>query len=189
MNKYKVRVTQIQINTTKGRQKSCNQALTFINSPPLHSWLFLANHILYEPINAILPRAPFSFWIALIHTWLKMYSRVEAFLWLITPLHPISRGRLRASKPAWMYNVQWMYIWNVLGSAPPSSSCKILQGLAAVFKTKLFKLQSWPQKKLRYQTFFIFTVQRFSLLNLSHRTTTIWIQYWIVFYGMYFFSM
>ena len=62
MNKYKVRVTQIQINTTKGRRKSCNQALTFINSPPLHSWLFLANHILYEPISAILPVIYYLHW-------------------------------------------------------------------------------------------------------------------------------
>ena len=45
------------------------------------------------------------------------------------------------------------------------------------------------KKSYAIKHFFIFTVQRFSLLNLSHRTTTIWIQYWIVFYGMYFFSM
>ena len=38
--------------------------------------------------------------------------------------------------------LQWIYIWNVLDSAPPSSSCKILQGLAAVLKTKLFKLKT-----------------------------------------------
>ena len=44
-------------------------------------------------------RLPLAFFIALIHTWSQIYSRFAAFL---APLHPISRGRLRASKPAWI---------------------------------------------------------------------------------------
>ena len=49
-------------NTNKGRPKSCTQVFTLINSPPLHSWLFLANHILYEPISAILPIIYYLHW-------------------------------------------------------------------------------------------------------------------------------
>ena len=49
-------------NTNTSIQKSCNQVFTFINSPPLHSWLFLANHILYEPISAILPVIYYLHW-------------------------------------------------------------------------------------------------------------------------------
>ena len=71
-----------------------------ISSPALHSWLFLANHIRYDPIRAILPSAPLSFWIPLIPTRLQMYSRLAALRRLITPLQPISKGMLRASNPA-----------------------------------------------------------------------------------------
>ena len=39
-------------------------------------------------------RLPLAFFIALIHTWSQMYSRFAAYL---APLHPISRGRLRAT--------------------------------------------------------------------------------------------
>ena len=71
------------------------QAFTLISSPALHSWLFRANQIRYDPIKAILPNAPFNFFKPLIPMWLQIDSRFTAFRWLITPLYLISRGRLR----------------------------------------------------------------------------------------------
>ena len=42
--------------------------------------LLRASQILYDPIKATLPRAPFSFLMLRIPTWLQMNSRLAAFL-------------------------------------------------------------------------------------------------------------
>ena len=76
----------LQIHTRMGNHVIRFELLSIISSPPLKPLLFKANHILQEPIRAILPKAPFSFFIDPIHTWLQIYSRFAAFL---TPQHPI----------------------------------------------------------------------------------------------------
>ena len=70
-----------------------------IRSPPDHSWLRLANHILYEPSRAILPRDARSLFLALILSRLQSVSSTTWLRALITPLQPISRGRLRQVRP------------------------------------------------------------------------------------------
>ena len=75
-------VIRLNINTcVRDYTTLCEfQAFTMISSPALHSWLLRASQILYDPIKATLPRAPFSFLVLRIPTWLQMNSRLAAFL-------------------------------------------------------------------------------------------------------------
>ena len=90
----------------------------FKRPPGLHSSVFLANQIWYDPSRATFPivlRRDLPY--LMLKVW-QMTKMVFLFLWLITPLHPISRGKLSHLKPLpSMSKVRYSYLSFFLAQA------------------------------------------------------------------------